>query len=110
MKIINVETKEQLKELYDCSAMTWEGLSVDEGNLKDALEACCADGADGEIFITKGKTMNNICKLKGSNAYQNDLNIVSIKKYKCLAMSVGARWMDDICDNNARREHRKKPF
>ena len=35
MKIINVETKEQLKELYDCSAMTWEGLSVDEGNLKD---------------------------------------------------------------------------
>ena len=54
--------------------------------------------------------MNKICKLKGSNAYPNDLNIVSIKKYKCLAMSVGARWMDDICDNNARREHRRKPF
>ena len=110
MKITNVETKEQLKELYDCSAMTWEGLSVDEGNLKDALEACCSDGADGEVFITKGKTMNNICKLKGSNAYPDDLNIVSIKKYKCLARSVGARWMDDICDNNARRENRRKPF
>lgn len=104
MKITNVETKEQLKELYDCSAMTWEGLSVDENNLKDALEACCTDGTNGEIFITKGKTMNDICKLNGDNAYPNDLNIVSIKKFKGLAMFFGARWMDDIIDNNARRE------
>lgn len=110
MKITNVETKEQLKELYDCSAMTWEGLNTDEDNLKAALEACCTDGADGEVFITKGKTMNDICKLSGSNAYPNDLSIVSIKNFKGLAMFVGARWMNDIVDNNARRENHKKPF
>ena len=104
MKITNVETKEQLKELYECSAMTWEGLNTDEDNLKAALEACCVDGVDGEIFITKGKTMNEICQLSGCNAYKDDLNIVSIKKFKGLAIMFGARWMDDIIDNNARRE------
>lgn len=104
MKITNVETKEQLKELYDCSAMTWEGLNTDEDNLKAALEVCCVDGVDGEIFITKGKTMNEICRLSGDNAYQDDLNIVSIKNFKGLAFRVGARWCDDICDNNAHRE------
>ena len=38
MKIITVETKEQLQELYDSWAMTWEGLR--EEDYKVALEMC----------------------------------------------------------------------
>jgi len=104
-KIINVTKKEQLKELYNCSAMTWEGLA--EESFNEALEVCGGENANG--YVTKGKVMNEICHLTGSNAYPEDLNIFSIDKFKGLAMMYGARWMDDVIDNNARREG-YKPF
>lgn len=105
MEIINVTTKEQLKELYNCSAMTWEGLV--EEDFETALNMCGAEGAKG--YVTKGAVMNKICKLTGSNAYPDDLDIFSIDKFKGLAIMVGARWMDDIIANNADRQG-YKPF
>jgi hypothetical protein len=100
MKIITVETKEQLEALYNCSAMTWEGLRSEDFEV--ALEMCGKEDADG--YITKGSVMNKLCKLTGDNAYPDDLNIFSIAKFKGLAIQYGARWMDDIIDNNARRQ------
>ena len=100
MEIIKVETKEQLKALNDCSAMTWEGLI--EEDFGAALDMCGAEGAKG--YVTTGKVMNEICHLTGSNAYPDDLNIFSIDKYNSLAIMVGARWMDDILSSNADRE------
>ena len=105
MEIIKVETIEQLKELYDCSAMTWEGLRED--NFEIALKETGAKGAKG--YVTKGSVMNKLCKLTGDNAYPDDLNIFSVDKFKGLAIQYGARWIDDIIDNNARRE-RHHPF
>lgn len=100
MEIINVETKEQLKALYDCSAMTWEGLV--EEDFETALNICGEEGAKG--YVTKGRVMNEICHLTGRNAYSDDLSIFSIDKSKGLAIIYGARWMDDIITNNADRE------
>lgn len=100
MEIIKVETKEQLKALNDCSAMTWEGLI--EEDFGAALDMCGAEGAKG--YVTTGKVMNEICHLTGSNAYPDDLTIFSIDKFKGLAIMFGARWMDDIISNNADRE------
>ena len=100
MEIIKVETKEQLKALNDCSAMTWEGLR--EEDFGTALDMCGAEGAKG--YVTTGKVMNEICHLTGRNAYPDDLTIFSIDKYKGLAIMVGARWMDDILSSNADRE------
>lgn len=100
MEIITVETKEQLKELYDSSAMTWEGLRED--NFEIALDMAGQAGAKG--YITSGKVMNELCDLTGDNAYPDDLNIFSIKNFKGLAIQFGARWIDDVIDNNARRE------
>ena len=100
MEIIKVETKEQLKALNDCSAMTWEGLI--EEDFGAALDMCGAEGAKG--YVTTGKVMNKICHLTGSNAYPDDLTIFSIDKFKGLAIMVGARWMDDVISNNAYRE------
>ena len=98
--IIKVETKEELQFLYDNWAMTWEGLREEDFQL--AMEKCGTDDTKG--YITKGKVMNEICHLTGSNAYPDDLNIFSIYPFKGLAITVGARWMYDIIDNNARRE------
>ena len=100
MEIIKVETKEQLKALNDCSAMTWEGLIEEDFGV--ALDRCGAEGAKG--YVTTGKVMNEICHLTGSNAYPDHLTIFSIDKFKGLAIMVGARWMDDIISNNAYRE------
>ena len=100
MEIIKVETKEQLKALNDCSAMTWEGLI--EEDFGTALDMCGAEGAKG--YVTKGKVMNEICHLTGNNAYPDDLTIFSIDKFKGLAIMFGARWMDDVISNNADRE------
>ena len=62
--------------------------------------------------MTKGKLANCEWGLTGDNAYQNDLNIVSVKlddmenrnKIVMARFQVGARWMDDIHDNNVIRE------
>ena len=100
MEIIKVETKEQLKALNDCSAMTWEGLI--EEDFGAALDMCGAEGAKG--YVTTGKVMNEICHLTGNNAYPDDLTIFSIDKFRGLAIMFGARWLDDIVSNNADRE------
>ena len=102
MKIINVETAEQLKELVDAWAMTWEGLA--EESFEEALECCCKEGKEGTGYVTTGKVMNEICHLTGNNAYPDDLTIFSIKDFKGLAIQFGARWMWDIVANNADRE------
>jgi hypothetical protein len=99
-EVIKVETKEQLEDLYNCSAMTWEGLIEEDFGV--ALSMCGDDGAKG--YVTTGKVMNKLCKLTGSNAYPDDLTIFSIDKFKGLAITVGARWMDDILRSNADRE------
>ena len=100
MEIIKVETKEQLKALNDCSAMTWEGLREEDFGI--ALDMCGDEGAKG--YVTKGKVMNEICHLTGNNAYPDDLTIFSIDKFRGLAIMFGARWLDDVISNNADRE------
>lgn len=102
MKIKHTKTIDDLHALYDCSAMTWEGLT--EKDIPLALDECCAAGQDGEAWITTGEVMNTLCHLTGTNAYPKDLTIVSIPNFKGLALNYGARWMNDIIDNNAWRE------
>lgn len=99
-KIIKVEDAETLQYLYDMWAMTWEGLREEDFEL--AMKECGGEGVKG--YVTTGAVMNKICHLTGNNAYPDDLNIFSIYPFKGLAMVVGARWMYDIIDNNARRE------
>ena len=110
-EIINVDGK-TLKELVNGSALTIEGLaesSFDEflGWIKDI-----AGLKTRRIYVTKGKLANREWGLTGDNAYQNDLNIVSVKlddmedrnKIIMARFQVGARWMDDIHDSNIIRE------
>lgn len=100
MEINTVETLKELKNLYDHSAMTWEGLV--SADFEIAMRECGAEGVQG--YLIKGEIMNRLCKLTRSNAYPKDLNIFAIYPFKGLAIYVGARWMDDIIDNNARRQ------
>lgn len=113
MKIINVSTKEQLDALYNQSALTWEGLTSDEENLnavKDWLKehGAILEGKEPTFHIITGELMNDTYNLIGSNAYPEDLSIVSVTdilqgQIILFRFEVGGRWFDDIVDNNARR-------
>lgn len=110
-EIANADSK-TLKELVDGSALTIEGLA--ESSIDDFLD--WVDKTAGlktrRAYVTKGSLANGEWGLTGSNAYRDDLNIVSVKledmkdwkKVVIPRMQVGCRWMDDIRDSNVRRE------
>lgn len=114
MKKINVFTQEQLDELYNQSALTWEGLTTDEDNLEAVMDwlvnlGAIIDGKEPIFHIITGRLMNKAYGLRGKNKYPNDLTIVSVTninqtKIALARFGVGGRWFDDIVDNNARRE------
>lgn len=116
MKKILVKTREQLDDLIKDSALTWEGLKMKtDADYEDVTKWMAQFGAKPKtdnVYITEGKTMNALEGLMGSNAYPDDLSIVSFKLSEienamALAIprfSVQGRWMDDIVENNRRRE------
>lgn len=103
-------TKEQLDDLG--SALTIEGLL--ESSIPDYISWIkkYTPMIREDVYIIKGKTMNQIYGLTGYNMYDDDLTIVSIKledmedytKIVFPRFDIGARWFDDIVENNERRE------
>ena len=110
-EIINVDSK-TLKELVKDSALTLEGLA--ESSFDEFLDWVkdIAGLKTRRLYVTKGKLANSEWGLTGDNAYQDSLNIVSVKlddmedwnKIVMARFQVGARWIDDIYENNVRRE------
>lgn len=69
-----------------------------------------------DVYITKGIVMNTAFNLTGNNKYPDDCTIVSVKlddmensaKIILPRFEIGARWMDDIIENNLRKESKKR--
>ena len=110
-EIINVDSK-TLKELVKGSALTLEGLA--ESSFDEFL-VWVKDIAGLNTFllyVTKGRLANSEWLVSVDNAYRNDLNIACVNvddmedwnKIVRARFQVGARWMDDIHDNNVMRE------
>ena len=103
---------DDLEMLYMNSAWTWEGMSTDEDNLAAISKWFAENGCPlkkDEFYLVSGKQMNEFCGgLTGDNAYPDDLNILSILldnitdvgKLFMKKFEVGARWFDDIYENN----------
>ena len=116
-EIINVDSK-TLEELVKGSALTLEGLA--ESSFDEFLDWVkdIAGLKTRRLYVTKGKLANGEWLLTGDNAYRNDLNIVSVKlddmedrnKIVMARFQVGARWMDDIHDNNVMRERESAQY
>lgn len=98
-----VTTEEQIKKLG--SALTWEGLKVDEENI-NALFNWIEEFTpvlQRKIYVISGKLMNDLYNAD----YPDDLNIVCVdlndmedfNKIVLRRFSVGARWLDDIISN-----------
>lgn len=95
-----VETKEDLNDLINSSAITIVGLVEGKNGdlafqeyLKDYLE-------DDTIYITMGKTINEFYE----SDFPDDLRIVSLKYNKLgrlpfIRIEIGAKWFDDFISN-----------
>lgn len=115
-KLEDVTTVKQLKKLYDGSALTSEGTSLDKENLEWLVNWLKENGAEPKedltIYVTKGKLMNDTFELTGDNRYPDDLNIISIDlddlgNWAAIItkrFSLHLRWMDDVICNNLSRE------
>ena len=112
MNVIKVTEKEQLGMLYEDNACTLVGLT--ESSVGDMLEAMHDrgfikdDNLNVDVYIIKGRLMNDVYSLTGDNAYQDDLTIVCVplkfmKNISEFAVTMrfeyGFRWFNDIVDN-----------
>lgn len=94
-----------LETFFDNSALTFEGLAVD--SIPDALEFFIEEKGQENAFanIFSGAQFNEVFRLSGRNAYPEDFAIVVFENTgTVLAISIGARWLNDIVNNNAERE------
>lgn len=114
--IIECTTREELERLG--SALTFEGFALDDDDLDFLIEWLGSHNCslkEPVIYLTKGATMNEIYNLTGSNRYPDDLNIVSIDlknitnsmNIVMARFALGGRWLDDVIENNVRREEEK---
>lgn len=109
----------KISELEKGSAITWEGLNKDDDSLSQAVDFFTTESkgfkVPCDIYWWSGKEFNDKYGLTGDNRYPDDLNFISIPldmwsemgNLPMLKFQVGARWLDDIVDNNARREGRE---
>lgn len=116
MVFVNVpenRKREMFAEFYNNSTFTFEGINL-EGKEKDKFkkdfeELARKTGFDKKELIGyrySGKDMNEVFGLTDSNAYPDDLCFLSIPDYynPIVKLNIGARWFDDIADNNNIRQ------
>ena len=106
-EIVEAKSKSDLDELYNCSALTIEGLDPD--SIPDFVDHIIEKGGTvKKVVDIPGRLMNKVYGLTGTNAYPDNLDIVSVIG-NTLPLTMdrfnwGGRWFDDIVSNNARRE------
>ena len=118
--VLNKES--ELNALYTTDAIVIEGLvEEDIGEFVNWVfnEIGCGKlpnvyPVDVLVNVIKGKTMNEVYKLTGNNAYNDELTIVAIglnqinshdiSKLALKRFDIGARWFSDVVRNNLERE------
>lgn len=110
-EVINA-TESDIQALEKGSAFTWEGMATSEDNLQSIVDFFKENTPTVKLpikfYIWSGKTMNDLYSLTKGVAYPEDLSFVSIPldcwpdlgNLPIIKFQVGARWLDDIVDNN----------
>lgn len=104
---------EMLDEFFNTSAFTFEGLEVhDKKGMRELERELRENGFTAEdmvVYWFKGSDMNKKYHLTDDNAYSDDLTFAVIPNFynPIFKLCIGARWFDDIVQNNAYREAEK---
>ena len=104
-----IALRKELQALANKSAPCWEGLSLD--GLEEYIK-----GIDPKVTVVfcSGDNYNRAYNLTGNNRYPWNLTLVfldipsdySLSEMMKWKLQYGARWADDVRDNNLRREGR----
>ena len=113
MKLIDVKDKQALDMLYECSALTFEGITRESADDVIRWVKEFTPMHEEVVYVIEGHVMNIAYGLTGDNAYKNDLTILCVpltamENPLALAIprfQVGGRWFDDVVTNNLRREN-----
>lgn len=113
---LNDSDSEKLEELRNTSAFTIEGAGGDLNDWMKGINELLAEKNIGQVdtfYTFSGKLMNDTYNLTGSNRYPDDFTFLCFKldgldigKLAMFKLQFGARWLDDIIDNNLVREQR----
>lgn len=110
IKVPDGRVDEFLQKFFDESALTFEGLTITDSNSNHELEKALIEyGYDQDEVICywfKGSVMNDKFNLTGLNRYPDELTFAVIPDFHnpLFKLLVGARWFDDIVQNNFYRE------
>ena len=110
-------TDDDLVNLEKGSAFTFEGLMSDDKNLNDLVDFFNEKTnvkIPMKIYHATGEKVNALYGLTGRNAYPDDLDIVllpldnwnELGNLPMIKIQIGARWFDDIVDNNRMRQEK----
>lgn len=106
VKVPENREDEMLQQFCNTSALTFEGLDIeDKHNVKQLEKLCREAGWEDKNFYAywfKGSVMNRCYGLTEDNAYPEDLTFVVVPGLynPVFKITVGARWFDDIVANN----------
>lgn len=101
---------EFLDKFFLTSAFTFEGIDITDKKGNKLLEKKLREnGYENDEILTywfTGKEMNEKYHLTDDNAYQDSLTFLVIPDFYnvMFKLQIGARWFDDIVQNNARRQ------
>ena len=110
VKVPEGRVDEYLDKFFVTSAFTFEGLDISNKRGNREMEKLIRkNGYEGDELLCywfNGNVMNEKYNLTGDNRYPDDLTFVVIPDFynPMFKLSVGARWFDDIVQNNAYRE------
>ena len=108
--VLKKATVEDIEEMYNRSEFTWEGMNIDKDNLYVISGVIEQNGLLPEkpytFWTWSGKMFNEMYNLTGDNRYPDDLTFLAIDNLydPMFKIATGARWLDDIVDNNSARE------
>lgn len=113
-EIKEVSSREELEFLKNDWAFTLVGMAPSEKNMEGMLKFIESHTPifERKVWVTKGKLMNKVYGLTGSNAYADDLTIVSVPLSQVMfpdrlslpKIACGGRWMWDVVQNDLRRQ------
>lgn len=113
LKRKNVTTESGCKQLYDDWSLTVVGLKLT--SVPELFEFLCQYTAfktkEVSYYVIKGKVMNSVYGLRGTNQYPEDLTLVAFMLADMVTpnavalprLQFGGRWFYDIVENNAMR-------
>lgn len=107
VEITKDNCNEIFEQLYEGSAMTVQGLIMDElDKYVEYFKEKCGLHDNIKIYHYLGKVYNDHYHLTGKNRYPAKLNNISIMlddMDNCMGARMMIRWFDDIVSNDVRR-------